>query len=95
MTDEALVACFEAGDEPEGGFHHVEHVRVARWYLRHHARRDALSRFSEGLRRYAAARGAARRYHATITVAYVLLVVERPPKPHLRPASDDTTGPTA
>lgn len=29
MTDEELLACFEAGVEPPGGFHHREHVRVA------------------------------------------------------------------
>src|SRR5581483_7271168 len=77
MTDEALVACFEAAEEPPGGFHHREHVRVAWWYLRQLPWTTALERFAAGLRRYAAARGAAQRYHETITTAYVLMVNER------------------
>lgn len=77
MTDEELVACFEAGGDPPGGFHHPEHVRVAWWYLRRLPLPEALARFSAGLRHYAAAHGAPQRYHETITVAYVLLVNER------------------
>lgn len=77
MTDEDLVVCFEAAEEPPAGFHHREHVRVAWWYLRRHPLPAALARFSTGLRRYADARGAGQRYHETITVAYMLLINER------------------
>jgi hypothetical protein len=78
MTDdEALINTFEAGEEPAGGFHHQEHVRVAWWYLRHHSWADALARFSAALRRFAIARGKPDLYHETITTAFVLIINER------------------
>ena len=78
MTDdEALIAIFEAGDEPPGGFHHREHVRVAWYYLQHAPLPEALVRFSTSLRRFAAARGKPNLYHETITTAYLLLINER------------------
>jgi hypothetical protein len=75
--DRALVEAFERGDEPAGGFHHAEHVRVAWYYLQCHTLPEALARFSENLRRFATARGKPGLYHETITVAYVLLIYER------------------
>ncbi len=77
MDDEALVAAFEAGHEPAGGFHHREHVRVAWYYLQRHALPDALVRFSTALRRFAVAQGKPGLYHETITTAYLLLINER------------------
>jgi len=77
MTDEELLACFEAGVEPPGGFHHREHVRVAWWYLCRHHWTAALERFAAALRRYADAQGATGLYHETITTAWVLLINER------------------
>jgi hypothetical protein len=38
---------------------------------------EALERFSEALKRFAAAQGKAQRYHETITWAYLLLIRER------------------
>jgi len=77
MDDETLVATFEAGHEPPGGFHHRQHVRVAWYYLQRHALPDALVRFSTALRRFAAAQGKPGLFHETITTAYVLLINER------------------
>src|SRR3954469_7696382 len=77
MTDEQLIDCFEAGDEPPGGFHHPEHVRVAWWYARRHPWTVALQHFQSALRRFAAARGKPERYHETITAAFMVLVCER------------------
>ena len=77
MTDEELVAGFETATLPAGAFTHVEHVRVAWWYLTQHPFPEALARFCDALRRFAAANGAADRYHETITFAYVLLIAER------------------
>jgi hypothetical protein len=77
MDDEALVRLFEAGEAPPEGFHHPEHVRVAWWYLRQYPMPDALARFSEALKRFAAARGKPDLYHETITAAYVMLINER------------------
>ena len=76
-ADAALVRTFEAGEMPEGGFRHPDHVRVAWYYLLRHPLPDALAIFSGGLRRFAAARGKPEMYHETITIAYVLLISER------------------
>ena len=77
MDDETLVAAFEAGQEPPGGFHHREHVRVAWYYLQRHPLPEALVRFSTALRHFAEAQGKPGLYHETITTAYVLLINER------------------
>jgi hypothetical protein len=77
MDDEALVQMFEAGKVPPDGFHHVDHVRVAWWYLRRHPLPESLMRFGVALRRFAAAQGKPEIYHETITTAYVLLINER------------------
>ena len=77
MDDRALIHAFEAGEEPLGGFHHAQHVRVAWCYLREHAFGEALTRFSSGLRAFAVARGKPGLYHETITVAFMLIISER------------------
>ena len=77
MTDDELIACFEAGEVPPGGFHHREHVRVAWWYLCCEPLPSALERFRTGLRDFAEKQGAPGLYHETITTAYVLLIDER------------------
>jgi hypothetical protein len=77
LTDEGLIREFEAGREPAGGFHHRQHVRVAWWYVKRHPLPEALSRFIDGLKRFAAALGTPELYHETITVAFVLLINER------------------
>jgi hypothetical protein len=76
-TDEELLAAFEAGREPPGGFHHREHLRVAWLYLRRDPWPVALGRFSGGLKRFAEAQGKPGLYHETITVAYFLLMHQR------------------
>jgi uncharacterized protein YdiU (UPF0061 family) len=77
MTDEQLVRRFEGGDLPADQFSHVEHVRVAWWYLHQHPFAEALAAFTTALRRFATAHGAAQKYHETMTVAYMMLIAER------------------
>jgi hypothetical protein len=77
VTDQELIAAFESTDLPPGQFSHAAHVRVAWWYLTHFAVPEALARFSAALARFAAAKGAAAKYHETITVAYVLVIADR------------------
>jgi hypothetical protein len=77
MDDETLVAAFESTELPADQFTHVEHVRVAWWYLRALPLPDALARCSAAIRRFATAKGAAGKYHETITVAYMLVISER------------------
>lgn len=77
LADEDLLRRFEDATLPAASFHHREHVRVAWLYLRQEEPVAALSRFSEGLKRFAAAKGATGLYHETITWAYLLLIRER------------------
>jgi hypothetical protein len=77
LEDESLVEAFERAEISEYQFSHVEHVRVAWWYLSHHPFVEARDRFSEALRRFAASKGKAERYHETITVAYLLVIAHR------------------
>jgi len=76
-ADDDLLTAFEAGREPDGGFHHREHLRVAWLYLRRDPWPVALGRFAEGLKRFATAQGKPGLYHETVTVAYFLLIHER------------------
>jgi hypothetical protein len=77
IGDEDLVQVFEAGQDPPGGFHHREHVRVVWYYLQHASMPEALVRFSESLRRFAIAHDKPNLFHETITTAFVLLINER------------------
>jgi len=75
MTDEALIDAFESGTLED--FPHELHVRMAWCYLRRDPILVALPRFKAALRRFAAGKGKADRYHETITVAFMLLIFER------------------
>ena len=77
MTSDELIQQFECGDTPAETFHHADHVRLAFEYLRRYSAIEALERFSNALRRFAAAQGKADRYHETITWTYLLLIRER------------------
>jgi hypothetical protein len=77
MTGEELLSRFEDGRTPASEFHHADHVRLAFEYLKQYSAIDALQRFSDALKRFAAAQGKAQLYHETITWAYLLLIRER------------------
>ena len=76
LTNAEVISSFEADTLP-GAFHHREHVRLAFAYLSECEPLDALVRFSQALKAYAAARGKPERYHETITYAYLFLIRER------------------
>ena len=77
ITDEELIDGFEKATLPAECFHHENHVRAAFLYLSRYPTLEALRRFSEALRRFAAAQGKAQRYHETITWAYFFLIHEQ------------------
>ena len=77
MTGHELIKEFESGSTRGDTFHHADHVRLAFEYLCRYPALQALERFSEALKRFAAAQGKAQRYHETITWAYLLLIRER------------------
>ena len=85
MTDEAFARAFEAGAVGPEQFDHAAHLRVAWVYLREAGSADAaLPRIRAAIQRFAAAAGAAQKYHETITVVWMRLLadagaqVERP-----------------
>jgi hypothetical protein len=55
-------------------FRHRDHVRLAWLCLREHGWDGAVERVRSGIRRFAAHHGAARKYHETMTVAWLALV---------------------
>ena len=77
MTDEEFVRAFESTALPADRFDHAAHVRAGWWYLRHYPIGEAIDRFSRALRAFAAAQGASRKYHETITVAWMLVIADR------------------
>jgi hypothetical protein len=77
LDDAELLSAFEAGALEPSEFHHVDHVRVAWLYSKGKEPLTALKRFSEALRRFAAAAGKPGLYHETITWAFLLLIRER------------------
>ena len=77
MRGSELLAQLESCTLPEDGFHHADHVRAAWEYLRRNPPLEAMRKFSEAVRAYAAFRGKPERYHETVTWAYLLLIRER------------------
>ncbi|HEX2832275.1 MAG TPA: hypothetical protein VHW00_04630 [Thermoanaerobaculia bacterium] len=77
MDEREFVAAFEACTLPAAEFTHRQHVRLAWLYLRDEPLLTALTRFAEGLKRYATSLGAASKYHETITWAFLFLIRDR------------------
>ena len=77
MHDREFVAAFESCTLPPEAFPHRAHVRLAWLYLRDGSLLVALTRFVEGLKRYAGSLGASGKYHETVTWAYMFLIHER------------------
>ena len=77
MHDREFVAAFESCTLPPEGFPHRAHVRLAWLYLRDGSLLVALTRFVEGLKRYAGSLGASAKYHETVTWAYMFLIHDR------------------
>ncbi len=76
MKHSDLIEQFESDALP-GSFHHADHVRLAYAYLSEFPVLEALERFCDALKRFAAARGKSQLYHETITHAYFFLIRER------------------
>lgn len=88
MTDDELIDLFEQAALPGEAFTHEAHVRAAWCYLTRYPFAEALWRFSTALRRFAAAQGAAEKYHETITVAWMAIVAGRIDEGHEESWSD-------
>ena len=77
MTDDQFLAAFEACGIRNQDFHHADHVRLAFIYLRRFPALEAMRRFSQALKAFAAHNGRPDRYHETITWAFLFLIGER------------------
>ena len=77
MRDREFVEAFEACTLPPDLFSHRAHVRLAWLYLNEDALLPTLTRYSEGIKRYAGSLGASAKYHETITWAFLFLIHER------------------
>lgn len=72
MDDDEFLAAFEAASLPE--LHHRDHIRATWVALRRSGPAIGALRVAAGLRRFAAARGAATRYHETLTTFWIAAV---------------------
>jgi hypothetical protein len=77
VHDREFVAAFEDCTLPPSEFTHRSHVRLAWLYLREAPLLETLTRYSEGIKRYAGSLGASAKYHETITWAFLFLIHER------------------
>src|SRR5712664_775491 len=74
MDDREFLRLFHDGNLPGEEFRHKGHLRPAWLVLSHHARGEAEKIVAREIRRFAAASGAANRYHDTLTRFWVRLV---------------------
>ena len=77
VTDDQFLAAFEACAIRNQDFHHEDHVRIAFVYLCRFPLLEAMQRFSQALKAFAAHNGRPDRYHETITWAFLFLIGER------------------
>ncbi|GHD58277.1 hypothetical protein GCM10017083_41000 [Thalassobaculum fulvum] len=77
MTDDEFAAAFEALTLPPSAFRHADHVRLAWIYLRRMALPEAMRRYADRLRAFAAHVGKPGLYHETITYAFLMVINER------------------
>src|SRR5690349_24388876 len=73
-SDEEFLRTFEDLSFPVDQFHHREHIRVAWLYLRSSDATRAAERMTAGILRFANHHGATRKYHHTLTLAWMRLV---------------------
>ncbi|MFZ0300545.1 MAG: hypothetical protein WAM13_19510 [Candidatus Sulfotelmatobacter sp.] len=77
MSNQELIRRFESDAVPEDSFHHADHVRLAFAYLCEYPVLQALEKFANALKQFAAARGKTQLYNETVTCAYFFLIRER------------------
>lgn len=77
LSEDELIAAFEACTLPPGAFPHREHVRLAWAYLRREPLAPAIVKFCGGLKAFAAGIGKAGLYHETVSWAFMLIIQDR------------------
>lgn len=77
LTDEAFLMAFEDTSLPAELFTHENHVRLAWLYLAKLSFKEANSKICQSIKTYAASKGAAEKYHETLTQAFIYIISER------------------
>lgn len=77
LEQELTIERFESGDIEADLFDHEAHVYIAWLFVTKFDLAKAVSRFESGLRRLTAKLGVPKKYHATITWFFMLLIAER------------------
>ena len=73
--DAAFLEAFETATLPDGAFRHRQHLRMAWLYLRLYGEQAGTARIVQGIKRFAAAKGATMLYHETVTRFWVRLLL--------------------
>lgn len=84
MNDQGFLQQFEEGTL--SSFPHRDHIRMAWLYLREHGLEGGTERIRTGIQHFAAVKGAAGKYHETITVFWARMVDHAL---HTLPMTDD------
>ncbi len=74
LTDDQFIAAMEELRIANSNFHHRDHIRLAWAYLRTFSSPVAEAKLTNCIRQFAIHNGAPRKYHHTITVAWVRIV---------------------
>jgi hypothetical protein len=76
LTEQEFCEAFEALQIPKESFHHREHIRLAWIYSSHYGEDEAAARMAQGIRAFARHHGVEQKYHHTITLAWMRLVLQ-------------------
>jgi hypothetical protein len=71
---QAFLDAFEAGEIPNAGFRHRDHLLMAWLYLRRDGQERGTEHIVAGIRRFAAAKGVPEKYNHTETLFWVRLL---------------------
>ncbi len=74
---EETIRAFENATIDPGEFNHEAHIQVGWRYLQDYDQLDAISRFTDAIRRLTRKLGVPSKYHETITWFYLLKIAER------------------
>lgn len=77
MTDNEFLQAFENESLPASEFTHLAHLRLAWIYLRTETFAVAVNKLTNGIKKYAEAKGAFGKYHCTITIALTCIIKMR------------------
>ena len=77
MTEKEFYQQFENGTLDVSLFDHSNHVKMGWIYVQKFELPEAMTRFSKALKNFAKANGQRRRYHETVTFAYLIVINER------------------